>query len=94
MLCIHRQQPCSRHPLYKYSVQQTLVFPDKQAQNRFRAEGFKAGCKENKEIYSTDVDPTWSNVSSIKYAKHAGAKSWRYIFFYEKDGMNMCTFLF
>lgn len=72
----------------------TLVFPDKQAQNRFRNEGIKAGCKENKEIYSTDVEPSWSNVSSLKYAKHAGAKSLRYIFFYEKDGMNMCTFLF
>lgn len=72
----------------------TLIFNDAKAQKRFRDEGIKYGCEENSEIYSTDVDPTWSNVSCIKYRKHKLNKSWRYIFFYEKDGMHMCTFLF
>lgn len=54
----------------------------------------KMGCKVNNNIYSTDIDPTWSNVDGITYALFAGAHSWRYIYFYEKDDMYMCTFLF
>lgn len=72
----------------------TLIFPDRDAQQRFRNEGMKIGCKVNNNIYSTDIDPTWSNVDGITYALFAGAHSWRYIYFYEKDDMYMCTFLF
>lgn len=72
----------------------TLIFPDKKAQQNFRQEGLNMGCVNEKKIYATDVDPTWKNVSCIKYVKHRLNTSWRYIFFYEKDGMNMCTFLF
>lgn len=72
----------------------SIIFPDAEAQERFYNEGIKMGAVVNDKIYSTDVDPTWKNVKGIKYVKHRTNTSWRYIFFYEKDGMNMCTFLF
>ena len=54
----------------------------------------KIGCKVNDNIFSTDIDPTWSHVEGITYALYSGAHSWRYIYFYVKDKMYMCTFLF
>lgn len=70
----------------------TLIFRDAKEQKRFRDEGIEYGCVENPDMYYETVDPTWKNVNSIKYIKHKTNTSWRYIFFYEKDGMQMCTF--
>jgi|GEM_PF-1896925 len=72
----------------------TVVFPNKQAQNQFRKEGMQYGCVKNNDIEDTDIDVTWKNVSGIKYILAKGLTSWRYVYFYEKDGMHMCTFLF
>ena len=73
----------------------TLIFPDKAAQRRFYNEGMKIGCIVNDKLEATDIDPTWSNVSGIKYCIDAKRlTSWRFMYFYEKDGMYMCTFLF
>ena len=73
----------------------TIVFPDAAAQKRFYDEGIKLGCIVNDALESTDIDPTWSNVSGIKYCIDAKRlTSWRFMFFYEKDGLHMCTFLF
>ena len=73
----------------------TLVFPDKEAQQRFRREGMDLGCIVNDKIEDSDINVTWKDVTGIKYiidAKHL--TSWRFIYFYEKDGMYMSTFLF
>lgn len=73
----------------------TLVFPDKEAQQRFRKEGMNLGCIVNDKIEDSDIDVTWKNVSGIKYIIDAKRlTSWRFIYFYEKDGMYMSTFLF
>jgi len=72
----------------------TLIFPDKAAQQRFRQEGMNLGCLVNDHLEPTDIDPTWSDVSGIKYIIHPSLKSWRFMYFYEKEGMPMCTFLF
>ncbi len=53
------------------------------------------GCVVNDKIEDSDIDVTWKNVSGIKYIIDAKRlTSWRFIYFYEKDGMYMSTFLF
>lgn len=73
----------------------TIVFPDKAAQEQFRRDGLAYGCLANEQLDDTDIDATWTNVSGIRYNRAPGKlKTWHYIFFYQKDGMPMCTFLF
>ncbi len=73
----------------------TIVFPDKEQQREFWQQGLNTNCLECKEMEDTDIDATWSNVSCLRYNMAPGRLlTWHYIFFYEKDGMSMCTFLF
>lgn len=73
----------------------TLAFPSQQAQEQFKRDGLAYGCLPNEKIDDTDIDATWTNVSGIRYNRAPGKlKTWHYIFFYQKDGMYMCTFLF
>lgn len=73
----------------------TLIFPNKDEQQQFKRDGLAYGCIVNENIDDTDIDATWNNVTSIRYNRAPGKlKTWHYIFFYEKDGMPMCTFLF
>jgi hypothetical protein len=62
---------------------------------KIRKEGMNLGCVVNDKIEDSDIDVTWKNVSGIKYIIDAKRlTSWRFIYFYEKDGMYMSTFLF
>lgn len=73
----------------------TLVFPDEQAQRAFWRDGVSLGCQEVTAIESTDVDATWSHVRELRYIGNPKTQvSWRYILFYQKDNLFMCTFLF
>ena len=73
----------------------TLAFPSKEEQEQFRRDGLAYGCLVNEHLNDTDIDATWSHVSGLRYNRAPGKlKTWHYIFFYEKDGLYMCTFLF
>ena len=73
----------------------SLVFPDERAQQDFWRDGMKIGCREVEKIEPTDVDVTWSHVRELRYIGNPKTQvSWRYILFYQKDGLFMCTFLF
>lgn len=73
----------------------TLVFPDEQAQQEFWRQGMNIGCQEVMAIEPTDVDATWTHVRELRYIGNPKTQvSWRYILFYQKDNLYMCTFLF
>jgi len=73
----------------------TLVFPDQTAQQQFWNDGLKLGCSKNEQIEQTDLDATWTQVQGLKYIANPKTQtSWRYIYFYEKDGLFLSTFLF
>lgn len=73
----------------------TLVFPDGVAQQEFWQQGMSIGCQEVMSIEPTEVDATWTHVRELRYIGNPKTQvSWRYILFYEKDGLSMCTFLF
>jgi len=73
----------------------TLVFPDEQTQQEFWRQGMNIGCQEVTAIEPTDVDATWSHVRELRYIGNPKTQvSWRYIFFYQKDNLFMCTFFF
>lgn len=73
----------------------TLAFASQEAQEQFKQEGLAYGCLVNEHLNDTDIDVTWTHVSGLRYNRAPGKlKTWHYIFFYEKDGLYMCTFLF
>lgn len=73
----------------------TLVFPDEQAQRAFWRDGMSLGCQEVTTVEPTDIDATWSHVRELRYIGNPKTQvSWRYILFYQKDNLFMCTFLF
>ena len=80
----------------KYTpISVTLVFPTLEQREMFRQEGMGLGCVVNDQIEDSDIDVTWSHVTGIKYIMNPKLQtSWRFIYFYEKDGLFMCTFLF
>lgn len=80
----------------KYSpITVTIVFPDKAQQMEFWQQGLRTSCQPVEQMEDTDIDPTWTDVSCLRYNMAPGRLlTWHYIYFYEKDGMPMCTFLF
>lgn len=73
----------------------SLVFPDSTSQQRFWDEGIRLGCQKLASVEPTEVDATWTDVHELRYIGNPKTQvSWRYILFYQKDNLYMCTFLF
>lgn len=71
----------------------TVVFRNEELQQAFRKAGLAAGCIENTEMDDTNFGLDWKNVTGIKYNAMPGIlTTWRFVYFYEKDGMYMAQF--
>lgn len=71
----------------------TVVFRNQELQQNFRKAGLAAGCIENTEMDDTNFGLDWKNVTGIKYNAMPGIlTTWRFVYFYEKDGMYMAQF--
>jgi len=71
----------------------TVIFKDRDAQQKFRQDGLKMGCIENDDMQDTNFGLDWKNVTGIKYnAAPKVLTTWRFVYFYEKDGLFMATF--
>jgi hypothetical protein len=71
----------------------TLVFENKDAMEKFWTEGLSYGCIVNDKIDDTDIDVTWNNVKGLKLNENSKIlKSWKFVYFYDKDGLFFATF--
>lgn len=71
----------------------TVVFRNQELQQAFRKAGLAVGCIENTEMDDTNFGLDWKNVTGIKYNAMPGIlTTWRFVYFYEKDGMYMAQF--